>query len=124
MLEYEAIHSIHRSSKNERLNNAKTHTPLATLSILFILERRKEQTSQLQQNVRTYFRIPSDISHSSEVGRYKEVKCRMYLGELQIEFYLKLMRMFCREGENFIIIHCGSKCLLAGAIRFCSRVLQ
>ena len=41
-----------------------------------------------------------------------------------MEFYLELMRLFYREGENFLGIHCGLNCLLAAqyvyAPKYCS----
>ena len=33
-----------------------------------------------------------------------------------MEFYLELMKLFCRIGENFVGIHCSLKCLLAAKV--------
>ena len=62
------------------------------------------------------FAVPSDVSYYSEVGRYNEVKYRVEPSELRMEFYLEIMKLFCRAGENFVGIHCGSKCLLAAKV--------
>ena len=62
------------------------------------------------------FAVPSDVPYYLEVGRYNEVKYRVEPNELRMEFYLKIMKLFCRARENFIGIHCGSKCLLGAKV--------
>ena len=62
------------------------------------------------------FVVSSDVPYYSEVGRYNEVKYRVEPSELRMEFYLEIMKLFCRAGENFVGIHCGSKCLLAAKV--------
>ena len=62
------------------------------------------------------FAVPSDVPYYSEVGRYNEVKYRVEPSELRMEFYLEIMKLFCRAGENFVGIHCGSKCLLVAKV--------
>ena len=123
MPEYESTYSVYRASRNERLNDAKTRTPLATMYLLFLLRRGDDRASRLWQNVKAEFAIPSDVPYYSEVGRYNEVKyrvepskLRMEFSKLRMEFYLEIMKLFCRAGENFIGIHCGLKCLLAAKV--------
>ena len=62
------------------------------------------------------FAIPSDVPYYTEVGRYNEVKYRVEPNELRMEFYLEIMKLFCRVGENFVGIHYDSKCLLAAKV--------
>ena len=62
------------------------------------------------------FAIPSDVPYYSEVERYNEVKYRVEPSELRMEFYLEIMKLFCRAGKNFVGIHCGSKCLLVAKV--------
>ena len=69
--------------------------------------------------MKTEFSILSGISYYLDMERYNKVKYHVYLGELR----MKLMRLFCKEGENFFGIHCDSKCLLAGAVRIFSTML-
>ena len=116
MPEYESTYSVYRSSRNERLNDAKTRASPAAVYLLFLLKRGDDRVSRLRQNVKAKFAIPSDVPYYSEVGRYNEVKYRVEPSELRMEFYLEIMKLFCRAGENFIGIHCGSKCLLEAKV--------
>ena len=62
------------------------------------------------------FSIPSDVPYYSEVGRYNKVKYRVEPSELRMEFYLEVMKLFYRDGENFVGILYGLKCLLAAKV--------
>ena len=62
------------------------------------------------------FDVLSNVLYYSDVGRYNEVKYRVHSNALRMEFYLELMKLFCRVGENFISIHCNWKCLLAAKV--------
>ena len=60
--------------------------------------------------IKAKFAVPSDVPYYLKVGRYNEPS------EFRMEFYLEIMKLFCRAGENFVNIHCGSKCLLAAKV--------
>ena len=116
MLEYESTYSMYRSSRNERLNDAKTCAPLAAVYLLFLLKRGDDRASRLRLNIKAEFAVPSDVLYYSEVGRYNEVKYRVDPSELRMEFYLEIMKLFCRARENFVDIHYCSKCLLVAKV--------
>ena len=116
MPEYESTYSLYRASRNERLNDAKTRAPSTAVYLFFLLKRGDDRASRLRQNVKAEFAVLSDVPYYSEVGRYNEVKYRVEPNELRMEFYLEIMKLFCRVGENFVGIHCGSKCLLAAKV--------
>ena len=116
MPEYESTYSVYRASRNERLNDAKTRAPPAAVYLLFLLKRGDDCASRLRQNVKAEFAVPNDVPYYSEVGRYNKMKYRVEPSELRMEFYLEIMKLFYRAGENFVDIHCGSKCLLAAKI--------
>ena len=116
MPEYESTYSVYHSSRNERLNDAKTRAPPAVVYLLFLLKHGDDRASRLRQNVKAEFAVSSDVSYYLEVGRYNEVKHRVEPSELKMEFYLEIMKLFCRAGENFVGIHCGLKCLLAAKV--------
>ena len=84
--------------------------------LLFLLKRGDDLANYLRQNVKAEFAVRSDVPYYSEVGRYNEVKYRVEPNELKMEFYLEIMKLFCRTGENFVSIHYGSKCLLAAKV--------
>ena len=116
MPEYESTYSVYRASRNERLNDAKTRALPVAVYLLFLLKRGDDRASRLRQNVKAEFAVPSDVPYYSEVGWYNEVKYPVEPCELRMEFYLEIMKLFCRVGENFVGIHCGSKCLLAAKV--------
>ena len=116
MPEYESTYSVYHALRNERLNDAKTCAPPAAVYLLFPLKRGDDRANRLRQNVKAEFAVPSDVPYYSEVGRYNKVKYRVEPGKLRMEFYLEIMKLFCRAGENFVGIHCGSKCLLAAKV--------
>ena len=116
MPEYESTYSVYRASHNERLNNAKTRAPPAAVYLLFLLKRGEDRASRLRQNMKAEFAVPSDVPYYLEVGRYNEVKYYVEPSELRMEFYLEIMKLFCRVGENFVGIHYGSKCLLVAKV--------
>ena len=116
MPEYESTYSVYRTLRNECLNDAKTCAPPVAVYLLFLLRRGDDRASHLRQNVKAEFAVPSDVPYYSEVGRYNEVKYRVKSSELRMEFYLEIMKLFCRAGENFVGIHCNSKCLLVAKV--------
>ena len=116
MPEYESTYFVYCSLRNERLNDTKTRAPPAAVYLLFLLKRGDDCASRLRQNVKAEFSVPSDVPYYLEVGRYNEVKYRVERNKLRMEFYHEIMKLFYRAGENFVGIHCGSKCLLAAKV--------
>ena len=114
--EYESVHSVYRATKNELLDDAKTRAPPASVFFLFLFKRGDDRASRLSQNVRKEFTVPLDVPYYSDVGRYNEVKYRVYATELRLEFYFELLSLFYRANENVIGIHCGSKFMLAAKV--------
>ena len=114
--DFESMHSMYRSSKNERLNDAKTRAPPTSVFLLFLFKRGDDRASRLRANVRKEFTVPLDVSYYSDVGHYMEVKYRIYASELRMEFYFQLLQFFCRVGETIIGIHCGGKFMLAAKV--------
>ena len=110
------MHSMYLSLKNERLNDAKTRAPPASVFLVFLFKRGDDRGSQLHANVRKEFTVPVDVPYYSDVGRYMEVKYHIYASELRMEFYFQLLQFFCRAGETIIGIHCGGKFMLAAKV--------
>ena len=98
--EYETTYSVYRASRNERLNDTKTRAPPAAVYLLFLLKCGDDRASRLWQNVKAEFAVPSDVPYYLEVGRYNEVKYRVEPGELRMEFYLEIMKLFYRLGRT------------------------
>ena len=113
---YETIQSVYCSSKNECLDDAKTCAPPALVHLLFLFKCGDDRASRLCQNVRKEFTVPSNVPYYIDVGRYMESKYRVYVSKLRMEFYFKLLNLFCRVGENIIGIHSGAKFMLAAKV--------
>ena len=101
MLEYKAVYSVYRSFKNEHLNNTKTCTSSAIVYLLVLVKQGDDHASCLRPNMKTEFVVPSNLPYYLDVGRYNKVKYCMYSSKLRMEFYLELMKLFCRAEENF-----------------------
>ena len=115
LLEYETIQSVYRSSKNERLDDAKTRAPSALVHLLFLFKCGDDRASRLHQNVRKEFTVPSDVPYYTDVGRYMEAKYCVCASELRMEFYFELLNLFCKA-EEIIGIHSGAKFMLAAKV--------
>ena len=63
------MQSVYRSSKNERLNDAKTRAPPALVFLLFLLKRGDDCASQLRPNVKKEFSVSLDVLYYSNTGR-------------------------------------------------------
>ena len=53
---YDVIHSVYRSSKNERLNDVKTRAPPTTIHLVFLLKMNDERATKLRGNMRREFK--------------------------------------------------------------------
>ena len=60
---YDVVHSVYRSSKNERLNDTKTRAPSTTVHLVFLLKVNDERATRLRGNVRREFTVPSEIPY-------------------------------------------------------------
>ena len=89
--DFESMHSMYRSSKNERLDDAKTRAPPVSVFMLFLFKHGDDLTSRLCANVRKEFNVPLDVPYYLDVGRYTEVKYRIYASEFKMEFYFLLL---------------------------------
>ena len=61
LLAYDVVHLVYRSSKNERLNNAKTRAPPTTVHLVFLLKVNDERAIRLRGNMRREFTVPLEI---------------------------------------------------------------
>ena len=68
LLAYDVVHSVYRSSKNERLNDAKTCAPPTTVHLVFLLKVNDERATRLRGNVRREFTVPLEIPYYSDFG--------------------------------------------------------
>jgi hypothetical protein len=49
--------------------------------------------------------------------KYNELEYRIDTSELRMEFYLRVLEMFCKPGDNTISVFGGGKVLYAGLVR-------
>ena len=84
--------------------------------LLFLFKRGDDRASRFCANVRKEFTVPVDVLYYSDVGRYMEVKHRIYASELRMEFYFQLLQFFYRAGETIIGIHCSGKFMLIAKV--------
>jgi hypothetical protein len=62
------------------------------------------------------FKAP-DTTVYTKPRAYDELQYRLYRGELRMEFYLSLMKLFTIAGSNIFSVYAGSKITCAAVVR-------
>jgi hypothetical protein len=82
---------------------------------MFLVKKGDREAEGLRGKILSEYRTP-DISYYLEARKYQELKYRLSLSELRMEFYLDLLYDFCRPGDRFLGVYTGSKCLAAAKV--------
>jgi hypothetical protein len=83
---------------------------------LFLVKNDDTEAQGLRGKILSEYHAP-DIPYYLEAGKYQELKYRLSLSELCMEFYLDLLFNFCRPGDQFLGVYSGLECLVAAKIR-------
>jgi hypothetical protein len=76
------------------------------------VKKGDKKAESLRSKIHAEYRAP-DIPYYVEAGKYQEMKYRLSVSELYMEFYLDLLFDLCRPGDKFLGIFIGSKYLMA-----------
>lgn len=74
------------------------------VQILFLFRKTVRRSFQLPN----FFGAPK-TPEFTVLGKYNELQYRMYDTELRMEFYLKLLDMFCQKGDAIVTVFGGGK---------------
>lgn len=101
---------------NERLEDRSTshRSSKAKVSLVFLL-KKGSRVADYGKKIPTEFCAPNDKLYQ-KAGKYSELEYRMSSTELRMEFYLKLVQLFCKPGDSLFTVVAGGKPLCAGMV--------
>ena len=115
-MNYTIQESKYISAKNEQLYDESVRKQFPDVFFLFLVKNGDTKVDDLQGNILLEYPA-SNIPYYLEAGKYQELKYRLSLSELHMEFYLDLLFDFCRPRDQFLGVYSGSKYLVAAKIR-------
>ena len=98
---------------NERLGgySAKSKLAMENVRLLFLI--KKDQP--IIPRTRKLYKAPEHVVYE-RARMYKEMEYAMYPLELRMEFYVKMLDLFCKPGESIVQIFAGTKLLTASVV--------
>ena len=104
-------------SSNERLEDRAANNKLARSAVyLIFLVRKSYKASRPDPIVIPSAFAAPQTSVYSKPQKYNELEYRIDNSELRMEFYLKILKMFCKLGDSILSIFGGGKILCAGLV--------
>jgi hypothetical protein len=62
--------------------------------------------------------VAANVPYYTENEKYLEMKYRLTASELHMEFYLDMFQDLYKQGDSFLGVYTGSKCLVAAKVIF------
>ena len=114
---YDLHYSDYWPAPNERLEDRAANNKLARSAVhLIFLVRKSYRASRAQSiDIPSAFAAPQTAVYTKP-RKYNELEYRIDTSELRMEFYLKVLEMFCKPGDSILSIFGGSKVLCAGLV--------
>ena len=99
---------------NERLGGHAAKSKLATgnVRLLFLIKKDMDHIPR----TRKQYKAPEHVLYERP-RMYKELEYAMYPIELRMEFYMRMIDLFCKPGESVIQMYTGTKLLTASLVR-------
>jgi len=103
---YKVEYAEYIPAKYERLEDVALSTKKASdpVQILFLFRKN----IKCKHNLPNFFNAPK-TPEFTVLGNYNELRYRNYDTELRMEFYLKLLDLFCKEGDAVVTVFGGGK---------------
>jgi hypothetical protein len=116
---YDIHYSDYWPSSNERLEDRAANNKLARSKVhLIFLVRKSYKASRPEPIViPTAFGAPQTAVYTKP-RKYNELEYRLDTSELRMEFYLRILEMFCKPGDSILSIFAGGKILCAGLVSY------
>ena len=114
---YDIYYSDYWPAQNKRLEDRGANNRLARSAVYHIFLIRKSYRASRPKPIIILptFVVPQ-TSVYTKLQKYNELEYRIDTSNLQMEFYLKILEMFCKPGDNILSIFGGSKVLWAGLV--------
>jgi hypothetical protein len=116
---YDIHYSDYWPSSNERLEDRPANNKLARGKVHLILLVRKSYKASRPEPIviPTAFAAPQTAVYTKP-RKYNELEYRLDTSELRMEFYLRILEMFCKPGDSILTIFGGGKVLCAGLVSY------
>ena len=111
---YKKKYATYLPAKNERLYDlpANSKKARAKVELLFLQNPELPMVRMIPDEF-----IAPDTTVYTNPRAYDELQYRLYRGELRMEFYLSLMKLFTTTGSNMFSVYAGSKITCAAVVR-------
>lgn len=115
MSKYICVSCAYTPSPNERLNLGTSRSKSSEVYLLFLIRKHHPRASALVEKVKQCY-TAVDTSYYTERNKYLEACFSVHGSELRMEFYLELIKEFCKPQEKVFGVFSGSKFILANKV--------
>ena len=97
----------------ERLRGYSVKSKLATSNVrlLFLINNEMEHPSAVKKQ----YQVPQHVVYEKP-RKYNELEYLMYPIKLQMEFYIRILDMFCEQGDSVFELYAGTKLMVASLV--------
>ena len=97
----------------ERLGGYSAKSKLATSNVrlLFLINNEMEHSLAVKKQ----YQAPQHVVYEKP-WKYNELEYSMYLIELRMEFYIRILDLFCARGDSVIELFAGTKLMVASLV--------
>jgi hypothetical protein len=115
---YDIEYSDYWPAANEKLEGRTANNRLARgVVFLIFLIRKSYRASKIDPIVIPKAFAAPQTAVYTKPRKYNELEYQIDTSELRMEFYLRVLEMFCKPGDNMISVFGGGKVLCAGLVR-------
>ena len=110
---FDLFPSVYLPAPNERLggHSAKSRAANEPVQLLFLIKKELDVVPRTRRE----YKAPEHVVYEKP-RLYKEMEYQMYPTELRMEFYLKMVDLFCKPGDSMLQIFGGMKFLTAAVV--------
>ena len=101
----------------ERLRGYSAKSKLATSNVrlLFLINNEMEHPPAVKKQ----YQAPQHVVYEKP-QKYNELEYSMYPIKLRMEFYIRILDMFCERGDSVFELFCGTKLMVASLVSVAS----
>ena len=101
----------------ERLGGYSAKSKLATSNVclLFLINNEMEHPPAMKKQ----YQAPQHVVYEKP-RKYNELEYSMYPIELRMEFYIRILDMFCEQGDSVFELYAGTKLMVASLVSVAS----
>ena len=110
---FDLFPSVYIPAPNEQLggHSAKSRAANKPVKLLFLIKKELDVVPRTRRE----YMAPEHVVYEKP-RMYKEMEYQMYPTELRMEFYLKMVDLFCKPGDSMLQIFGGMKFLTAAVV--------